>query len=58
MSNRMGKGGEGVKKQADAKANRKPYAQPRLVEYGSVAKLTQNNGATTVDGQGPAMGCL
>jgi hypothetical protein len=28
---------------------RKPYAAPELVEYGTVAKLTQTGGATVVD---------
>lgn len=28
---------------------RKPYAAPELVEYGTVAKLTQTGGATTLD---------
>jgi len=25
---------------------RRPYAKPKLLEYGSVAKLTQSNGST------------
>jgi hypothetical protein len=32
----------------DAKG-RKPYAAPELIEYGTVAKLTQTGGSTTVD---------
>ena len=26
---------------------RRPYAKPRLLEYGSIAKLTQSGGSTT-----------
>jgi hypothetical protein len=28
---------------------RKPYTPPELIEYGTVAKLTQTGGATIVD---------
>ena len=33
-------------------AVRRPYAAPELVEYGTVAKLTQTGGATFNDGGG------
>jgi hypothetical protein len=29
---------------------RRPYAQPRLVSYGSVVKLSQGNGTLSADG--------
>ncbi|HMB78971.1 MAG TPA: lasso RiPP family leader peptide-containing protein [Vicinamibacterales bacterium] len=33
----------------DGKRTRRPYAKPKLLEYGSVAKLTQSNGSTTTE---------
>lgn len=33
-----------------ASADRKPYEAPRLVEYGSIAKLTQGNQTVNNDG--------
>ena len=38
----------------DAKNRRRPYTAPKLVEYGSVAKLKQGNG-TVRTGDGGAM---
>jgi hypothetical protein len=38
---------------ADARRARRPYVAPKLVEYGSVAKLTQGNG-TVRNGDGGA----
>ena len=38
----------------DSKKTRRPYTAPKLVEYGSVAKLTQGNG-TVRSGDGGAM---
>ena len=35
-----------------SRSNRKPYAPPRLVRYGHVAKLTQSGGSTTSDTHG------
>jgi hypothetical protein len=32
---------------------RRPYATPRLVEYGNVAKLTQSGGNTKVESGNP-----
>jgi hypothetical protein len=32
-----------------AETVRRPYVAPELVEYGTVAKLTQTGGRTTVD---------
>jgi len=37
---------------------KKAYAAPRLVEYGSVAKLTQTGGITVKDGGGMRQMCL
>jgi hypothetical protein len=38
---------------APREGNRKrPYAAPKLIEYGSVAKLTQANGSLQADGGG------
>lgn len=41
---------------AETASAKKEYRAPRLVEYGSVAKLTQNAGATVEQGTG--MQCL
>jgi hypothetical protein len=30
-------------------ATRRPYIPPRIVDYGSVSKLTQTGGVTTMD---------
>jgi hypothetical protein len=35
--------------------SRQPYASPKLIEYGSVAKLTQSSGSTHVEGSVIAM---
>ena len=37
---------------------KKSYVPPRLLEYGSIAKLTQTGGATTADGVFTMMLCL
>ncbi|HVB38868.1 MAG TPA: lasso RiPP family leader peptide-containing protein [Vicinamibacterales bacterium] len=37
---------------------RKPYRKPQLVEYGSVAKLTQTGGTTRNEPHGFKMPCL
>ena len=43
---------------ADRKTPKKrPYAKPRLQEYGSIAKLTQSGG-TTKNETGGMMSCL
>jgi hypothetical protein len=42
-------------KTAAASNERKPYAPPRLIEYGTVAKLTQSGGATVFDFSGGMM---
>jgi hypothetical protein len=34
---------------------RRGYTTPSLTEYGSVAKLTQSNGSTTIEGSVVAM---
>jgi len=34
---------------SDPAPQRRPYEAPELVEYGTVAKLTQSGGATTKD---------
>ena len=36
------------KRRAD-EPTRRPYVAPELIEYGTVAKLTQTGGRTTVD---------
>ena len=38
---------EGTPREREGK---RPYATPRLIEYGSVAKLTQATGSTQADG--------
>ena len=45
---------DGTRRDDDSAANdpasqRRPYVPPELVEYGTVAKLTQSGGATTKD---------
>ena len=37
------------------KETRRPYAKPKLLEYGSVAKLTQSGGSTTTENVSPKM---
>ena len=34
---------------------RRPYAKPTLLEYGSVAKLTQSAGSTAIEAGSPKM---
>jgi hypothetical protein len=41
-------------RRADADRQRRPYSAPKLVEYGSVAKLTQGAGIST-NGDGGQM---
>jgi hypothetical protein len=38
-----------------AKKSRRPYTAPKLVEYGSVAKLTQGNGTVRTGDGGQMM---
>ena len=40
--------------------DRRPWETPQLIEYGSVAKLTQSGGSTAKESGVPAkkMGCL
>jgi hypothetical protein len=38
-----------VEDQRDGETTRRPYVAPELIEYGTVAKLTQTGGRTTVD---------
>jgi len=50
-------------KKAKPKQDRKPYATPQLVEYGSITKLTQGNQTNSGDSGGsgrrePANPCL
>jgi hypothetical protein len=33
-----------------SRARKRPYAAPRLIEYGSVAKLTRGGGSLQADG--------
>ena len=37
------------------KGKRRPYAKPKLLEYGSVAKLTQAGGSTVTENVSPKM---
>ena len=39
----------------DSKKTRRPYTAPKLVEYGSVAKLTQGNGTVRTGDGGQRM---
>jgi len=57
MSHAANSGGKGWDKE-QSKDTRKTYSQPRLVEYGSIAKLTQNGGASVQDKNGKSMSCL
>ena len=44
---------------AASKGVRRPYAKPKLLEYGSVAKLTQSGGVTVTEFGTPKMkACL
>ncbi len=50
----MAKGSDGDDQLADRRADdrataRRPYVTPELVEYGTVAKLTQTGGQTVQD---------
>jgi hypothetical protein len=40
----------GPGKTAGDRDRKRPYATPRLIEYGSVAKLTQSQGSLQADG--------
>ena len=51
MGDETPRGGAG---KADAAQPKRPYAKPRLIEYGSVAKLTQ--GTRTKQADTPAAG--
>lgn len=42
----------------EAAARKKPYFTPKVVEYGSLEKLTQGGGGTMDDGTGLTMMCL
>lgn len=44
MGRRDEKPADGV---SGEKGKRRPYTKPKLLEYGSVAKLTQSGGSTT-----------
>jgi hypothetical protein len=43
---------------ASPRDGRKPYWKPQLVEYGSVAKLTQTGGTTRSEPHGFKQPCL
>jgi hypothetical protein len=43
---------------ASAVTVRKPYVPPRLVEYGSIAKLTRTQGSTLLEPHGFMRPCL
>lgn len=40
---------ESERREQTSAGGRRPYRQPRLVEYGSIAKLTQSQGTTLVE---------
>lgn len=42
-------------RQDDARRERRPYAPPELIEYGTVAKLTQTGGGSFFDFGGMMM---
>jgi hypothetical protein len=46
------------KAETPPKRGRKPYKKPNLVEYGSVAKLTQAGGSKASDAGGRKGQCL
>jgi hypothetical protein len=41
--------GDGVDRRSSGTDRKKPYRRPELIEYGSVAKLTQSNGSKGQD---------
>lgn len=47
---------------SDAKSTpspaKKPYQAPRILEYGTVAKLTQSSSSASADTMNTAMACL
>ena len=47
-----------LKKSVAGTSARKAYVAPRLIEYGSVAKLTASGTGSTSDGLMSMMGCL
>ena len=57
---------DGVEQNSDRRAAgdvvaeraRRPYARPELIEYGTVAKLTQTGGVTVADFSGMRRMCL
>jgi len=42
--------------QPKARAAKRPYAKPKIREYGSIAKLTQSGGSTKPEAGGMARG--
>mgnify|MGYP001608628332 CR=1 len=46
---------DGLNKAAGA---RKCYSPPRLIDYGSIAKLTQSGNSVIFDGMSNSMACL
>ena len=40
-----------MKEDRSIKGKKKPYTAPKLLEYGSVTKLTESKGGTTPDGK-------
>lgn len=39
----------------EQRARKRPYAKPRIQEYGSIAKLTQSGGSTKIEAGSPMM---
>ena len=55
MGSRNEKPADGVPRE---KSKRRPYTKPKLLEYGSVAKLTQSGGSTTSEPAPKMKRCL
>jgi len=59
MTGELPKDAASMQQESHQEVVKKQYASPRLVEYGSLAKLTQGVGGTIGDGRGMSMApCL
>lgn len=59
MMGQLPKDAVSMQQESHPEVVKKKYASPRLVEYGSLAKLTQAKGGTKADGVGSStMSCL
>ena len=57
MMGQLPKDAASMQQESHQEVVKKKYASPRLVEYGSLAKLTQGSGSNRTDG-GNTMVCL